>query len=288
MPRCRGHLELMAGSSTLILFVGHGTRVTAGATEFLQFCRLVEQRIWERVNAKMSLRFERAFLEIAEPDLASTLVRCCADCVERVLLVPLFLFEAGHMKHDIPEVIAAVRPHIGVTKLELLPAIGVDSAFVDVTVERLIETGYVAESSGAPNSVLLLGRGNTDDSAQDDFTAFAKLVQDRACISQLETGYLAGSGRDWRESLSFLVKSGAETICIQPYLWFHGWLTEQLSKWIADWRCEVSDSSPSSVNRLKILVGEPLGVHEALVASVAERILKALVHVNCPTSLVPE
>lgn len=194
------------------------------------------------------------------------------------------------MKHDIPEVIAAVRPHIGATKLELLPAIGVDSAFVDVTVERLIETGYVAESSGAPNSVLLLGRGNTDDSAQDDFAAFAKLVQNRACISQFETGYLAGSGRDWRESLSSLAKSGAETICIQPYLWFHGWLTEQLSKWIADWRCEVSDSSPSSVNRLKILVGEPLGVHEALVASVAERVLKALVHVNCPTgsSLVPE
>ncbi|KPV40768.1 sirohydrochlorin chelatase [Alicyclobacillus ferrooxydans] len=307
----RDNGKSVAVSTTLILFVGHGTRAAAGVSEFLQFCRLVEQQILEQLGSEVcthpkdrlnraSLRFECAFLEVCEPDLVTALIRGCTPDVSLVLVVPLFLFQAGHMKHDIPGLIQAAESQTGSVKIEVLPAIGVDPAFIEVAMTRLTEAGYVTKGEVESQAVLLLGRGNQDSSAQSDFDVLASRVRSQANVheSLFATGYLAGSGRDWRDALSSLVQTGVQAgarfVYIQPYLWFHGWLTEQLPKWVEDWRREAicdaslrdanqsagaseSGANEGAAKQLEIRIGEPLGVHQTLVSSVAERVLTVLV-----------
>lgn len=311
----------------VILLVGHGTRLPVGLNEFHTFCDEVERRVrWGYSNERLRqlrdgegclvrLTFDRAFLEIAVPNLLEALKRCGRDNPERILLVPMFLFDAGHMKVDIPAMIQQAAPALEDTEIRLLPSIGVDSGFAAVAVERLLGTlqrngnllraqtplrdlvltiPSIRESSVFPGAmregplfpddavILLLGRGNKDNEAQAEFERVADTIRELLRLNGLAcsllTGYLAGTGQSWKDVLAAVAHSGARTVYILPYLWFHGWLTDRLPIWASDWKSTFADFAD-----LEIVICDPLGVHPTLVHRVARRVVDALVEPSTPS-----
>ena len=87
--------------SETILLVGHGSRAADGNREIEQFAQLWRER-------QPAWRIELCFIEFAEVLLDAGLTKA-AQGSRRVIVVPLILNAAGHVKMEIPAHIAAAR-----------------------------------------------------------------------------------------------------------------------------------------------------------------------------------
>ena len=84
-----------------ILLVGHGSRHTPGNVEIDQFAAQ-----WAKKNPQW--RIETCFIEFAEMLLDQGLDIAANDS-EQVIVIPLILNAAGHVKMEIPHHIAKAR-----------------------------------------------------------------------------------------------------------------------------------------------------------------------------------
>lgn len=109
--------------SGLLLFA-HGARDPRWAEPF------------ERLIAKLRARrgdiaAELAYLEHMAPDLATAIGRLADRGVERITLVPLFMGRGGHLRRDLPQLVArACDAHPGVI-VRTTDAIGEVDALLD-------------------------------------------------------------------------------------------------------------------------------------------------------------
>jgi len=90
----------MNGNATsgIVLFA-HGARDPLWAEPF--------QRLIAKLNAKRAgVAAELAFLEHMQPDLTTAIERLAARGVERITLVPLFMGRGGHLRRDLPQIVA--------------------------------------------------------------------------------------------------------------------------------------------------------------------------------------
>ncbi len=76
-------------------------------------------------------RVEPAFLERMSPTLIEAIDDAVAAGSRRVVVAPVFWAPGGHLKHDVPELIAQARQrHAGVS-FEVWPALGECDAVLD-------------------------------------------------------------------------------------------------------------------------------------------------------------
>ena len=110
-------------TSGLILFA-HGARDPRWREPF--------ERLATKVHAaRPDIALSLAFLEIMQPDLATAtdaLVR--AGC-RTIRVVPVFLGQGGHVREDLPAVVAAVQQRHPDVPIELRTAIGEDDAVLE-------------------------------------------------------------------------------------------------------------------------------------------------------------
>mgnify|MGYP002377076030 CR=1 FL=1 len=71
-----------------------------------------------------TLRVELAFLEFIPPDLRNCAEALVADGVQRVLVVPMFIARGGHLKRDLPLLLAELRQQHPGTIFDLADAVG--------------------------------------------------------------------------------------------------------------------------------------------------------------------
>ena len=84
----------------MVLFA-HGSRDGRWAEPF--------RAIAERVRGERpELPLRLAFLELMEPDLASAVAALVQEGVRRVVVVPIFLGQGGHLRNDLPRLARAV------------------------------------------------------------------------------------------------------------------------------------------------------------------------------------
>jgi sirohydrochlorin cobaltochelatase len=75
-------------------------------------------------SALPGIRVESAFLERMTPTLIEAIDAATAAGSRRIVVAPVFWAPGGHLKHDVPELIAQARQrHAGVS-FEVWPALG--------------------------------------------------------------------------------------------------------------------------------------------------------------------
>ncbi len=93
--------------TALILFA-HGARDPEWANPL---CR-VQAAIRARLPATP---VELAFLEFMAPSLSECVARLVADGAGRIVVLPMFIARGGHLKRDLPEMLAVLRStHAGI------------------------------------------------------------------------------------------------------------------------------------------------------------------------------
>jgi sirohydrochlorin cobaltochelatase len=214
-----------------LLVIGHGTRRPRGVEEFLELVDRIRLRAADQVS-----RIEGGLIELARPTVSDGVAALLDETPApvgglrpptRIITVPLLLGTAGHIRSDIPALLAAEQDrHPGLT-FGLSPALGPHPILRDLLRER-VDTALVgAERPGT--SVVLVGRGTSDPKANADVAAVARLLWEGSDLDCVELSFVAVTGPSLPQSLERLRRVGARRIVVLPYLLFEGLLSEQIA-----------------------------------------------------------
>ena len=89
-------------NKTALILFAHGARVPEWASSVKRVRSAV------RVQAP-DLRIEQAFLEFMTPDLRDCAEMLVAEGVERIVVLPMFMAQGGHLKRDVPLLLEELR-----------------------------------------------------------------------------------------------------------------------------------------------------------------------------------
>ena len=104
-------------SDQAIILFAHGARDPEWAAPFAV--------IRDKLQAmRPDARIEIAFLEFMTPSLEQAVEQAVACGARNVVLVPLFMAQGGHLKHDLPLLVDRIRRQQPQLALRVLPAIG--------------------------------------------------------------------------------------------------------------------------------------------------------------------
>ncbi|NMH72184.1 sirohydrochlorin chelatase [Bacillus sp. RO2] len=234
-----------------ILYVGHGTRSKKGAEEAKEFLR----RVFARVDAPIQ---EISFLELTEPYIPEGFERCVAKGATEIIVVPVFLLTAGHIKEDIPEALEPLCLKYPEVSVELVPAFGVQARIVDAICE-LVRTAV--GKVDAEDSVLLVGRGSSDPVIHEAFAKIKTGLEEKLSVSRVSVCYLAATTPLFAEGVERISVEAAGRVLVVPYLLFAGLLLSEVER-------EVRKRRRS---KQEILLIEPLSRHEVIQDIVVER-----------------
>ncbi len=100
-----------------IVLFAHGSRDPQWAQPFRSIQRLVRAKV-------PAAAVELAFLENMEPPLQDAIATLVAAGHARIVVAPLFMAQGGHLRHDLPNMLGALRADYPGVAIDLLPAIG--------------------------------------------------------------------------------------------------------------------------------------------------------------------
>jgi len=207
-----------------LLLVGHGTRSTVGTQQFLELANHLARRI-------APTPLEPAFLEMQQPGIAAAVERLLARSIQRLIVMPLLLFAAGHAKRDIPLAVQSALNASGRGDLPWVQAahFGCHSTILDLSRQRLAESVKSREPvPGEETCLLLVGRGSPDESATAEMEEFARLREQQEGRLRTEVAFLAMARPLLGEKLELIAAAKLRRVIVQPHLLFDGDLADSL------------------------------------------------------------
>ncbi|MEO6920886.1 MAG: CbiX/SirB N-terminal domain-containing protein [Collimonas sp.] len=107
----------------LILFA-HGARDPLWAAPFEALQQLIQPQ-------RPETRVELAFLELMQPNLPDLLQQLVAEGIREVSVVPVFLGQGGHVRRDLPGLIAQVQQQHPQMSIKVAQAVGEQPLVLD-------------------------------------------------------------------------------------------------------------------------------------------------------------
>lgn len=238
-----------------ILYIGHGTRSRKGANEAKSFIN----RVMDGIDVPIQ---EISFLELTEPCIEEGFQRCVEKGATEIIVVPLFLLAAGHIKEDIPLALSSLKEIYPNVQVNVRNPFGVQEIILDAIAE-LVRTNIVDFTS--QDSLLIVGRGSSDPSIHDSFAFIAKGIQERLKAEHVSVCYLAATEPRFKEALELVTQEATERVIVIPYLLFSGLLINEVSKQI---------SQRQNLGQQIFQTG-PLSMHRSFEKIVIERALNS-------------
>ncbi|AMP01342.1 cbiX family protein [Collimonas arenae] len=119
-------------SQALVLF-GHGARDPAWAAPFESLRQLIQGQL-------PALQVRLAFLELMQPDLPQLLQQLATDGIAEVSVVPVFLGQGGHVRRDLPALIAQARQQYPQMTINVAQAVGEQPDVLNAIAQYCIST----------------------------------------------------------------------------------------------------------------------------------------------------
>lgn len=104
-------------SDQAIILFAHGARDAEWAAPF----QIIQKQLQQ---ARPQAQVELAFQDFMTPTLETAVAQSVARGARRVVLVPLFMAQGGHLKQDLPLLVGKLREQHPQLELQVMPAIG--------------------------------------------------------------------------------------------------------------------------------------------------------------------
>jgi sirohydrochlorin cobaltochelatase len=209
-----------------LLLIGHGSRHRAGNEEIEQFAATWRQR-------HPDWRIEACFIELADVLMTEGLDRAVAVTPpgRRVVVLPLILNAAGHVKDDIPQAIAAARlRHPGIDFV-CAPNLGLGRDIFTVVQRRLDELmRALAVPDPRTTGIVLLGRGSSDADANGEMARLARWVFEAREHDLVDIAFTGITHPRLELVVQRQVRLGMSQVLIQPVYLFTGVLIERIGE----------------------------------------------------------
>jgi sirohydrochlorin cobaltochelatase len=241
-----------------LIIVGHGSRELNANAEF-------EQLVISFQAAHPEFDISHAYIEIATPSLADSLSLMAARH-RQVVVAPLFLFGAGHLKNDVPLALAAARAqHPDVTFIATRE-LGVHPSLIELAFQRA--STFLPEQPNTKTAVVIVGRGASDPNANGDFCKLVRLFGEGRNFTWVQPGFIGITRPSAEEAIELIARSRPDRILVVPYFLFAGRLLTKLQDQVA--------AFSSRTPWIKTAVTPCLGCDEKVLAVLHERIQEAI------------
>lgn len=204
---------------TGVLIVGHGSRDPNANAEFesvVAACRA----------ARLDLDVVHGYVELARPSLSIAL-RDLAQRTNSVVVLPLFLFAAGHVKNDIPLALSQARQDFPGVRFTVVNALGVHPALVELAFERA-RTALEAAREPRKTAVVVVGRGASDPDANGDFCKVVRLLAEGRDLGWVMPCFIGVTRPLFEETIELVARARPERIVVVPYFLFGGRLITKI------------------------------------------------------------
>lgn len=213
--------------STALLVVGHGSRDASANVEF-------EALVGAYASAHPELEVSYAYVELAEPALLTAL-RDLARRAEHVVVLPLFLFAAGHVKNDLPLAIEQVRREFPSTRFTAARALGVHPILVEQAFER-VRSAIDQVQDARKTALIVVGRGSSDPDANADFCKVVRLLAEGRDFSWVLPSFIGITRPLFEDAIELVARARPDQVVVVPYFLFAGRLITKLESQVAAFR----------------------------------------------------
>jgi len=206
---------------TSILLVGHGSRFLPGNEEIIQFSNK-----WKTMNPDWKI--ETCFIEFADILLDRGLDNAALD-TQRVIVVPLILNAAGHVKMDIPQFIATARHRHPNVEFIYARHLGATESVFTILKRNLRKVLAQMDMPDPKTSgVVLLGRGSSDRVANGEIAKMARWMFEESDHEFVDIAFTGITYPRLETVVQRQVRLGMTQIAILPYYLFAGTLIERI------------------------------------------------------------
>jgi sirohydrochlorin cobaltochelatase len=210
----------MNNTDTLLL-VGHGSRNKAGNLEVEQFAAHWRERHPGR-------RIELCFIEFADVLLEAGL-NLAAHNSTRVIVTPLILNAAGHVKMEIPEAIEHARLRHPETGFIYARHLGACEEILAVLKRNQRKALAQMDYPDPHNTgVILLGRGSSDRVANGEVAKIARWLYEESEHAWVDIAFTGITHPRLESVVQRQVKLDMKQIVVLPYYLFTGTLIERI------------------------------------------------------------
>lgn len=205
--------------TTGLLIIGHGSRDPHANVEF-------ESLVAAYRATRPDIEVGHGYVELAQP-LLSTGLRDLAQRAESVVVLPLFLFAAGHVKNDIPLALSQARQEFPTVRFTVANALGVHPNLVELAFER-VRTALAGARESAKTAVVVVGRGSSDPDANGDFCKVVRLLAEGREIGWVVPCFIGVTRPLFEETVELVARARPERIVVAPYFLFGGRLISKI------------------------------------------------------------
>ncbi len=245
--------------STGLLIVGHGSRDHQANLEF-------ESVVVTYRATRPDLDVVHGYVELARPSLATAL-RELAQRVDSVIVLPLFLFAAGHVKNDIPLALSQAREDFPAVQFTVTNALGVHPNLIELAFLRA-QTALEDAAEAAKTAVVVVGRGASDPDANGDFCKVVRLLAEGRELGWVMPCFIGIVRPRLEETVELIARARPKQIVVIPYLLFGGRLIAKIREQV--------DLFQARYPWIKTELAPHLGSHDRLFSVMDERLSEAM------------
>ena len=210
-----------------ILLVGHGSREQSGNDEIQAFAQQWRAR-------QPGWRIEVCFIELSEITLSEGL-RCAAAGSLRVMVVPLILNAAGHVKMDIPQAVDAARLRFPEVQFLYAPHLSACDPILSIVKRRLkVAMQTLDMPDPTTTGVVLLGRGSSDRQANGEMAKMARWLMEETDHELVDLAFTGITYPRLEKAVQRQSLLGMTQVVVLPYYLFNGTLIERITKQVAN------------------------------------------------------
>ncbi len=243
-----------------ILLVGHGSRNKAGNREIETFVNT-----WQSKNPQWHI--ETCFIEFAEVLIAQGLDNA-AQGVERVIVVPLILNAAGHVKMEIPHFIDEARQRHPDVEFIYARHLGAADSILKI-LQRNLRKVLATISMPDPKStgVIILGRGSSDRVANGEVAKMGRWLFEETDHELVDIAFTGITYPRLETAVQRHVQLGMTQIAILPYYLFTGTLIERIKNQV--------ERLQTQYPQIAIAQGDYFGFEDEIYTLLNERVAEA-------------
>ncbi|MBF0177357.1 MAG: sirohydrochlorin chelatase [Magnetococcales bacterium] len=206
-----------------ILLIGHGSRAPEGNAEVVEFVRFWRQR-------HPASRIEVCFIEFDDVLLDAGLEQAARDA-DRVLVIPLILNAAGHVKLEIPGHLDAARQRFPQVTFRYARPLGAEDKILELLRLRLHATMVGMDMPDPLNTgVILLARGSSDMGANAEVARMARWLYETTQHEWIDYAFTSITDPRLERMVQRQVRLGAMQVVVLPYYLFTGRLIHRIKR----------------------------------------------------------
>jgi len=243
-----------------ILLVGHGSREKSGNDEIEQFANKWRKR-------RPDDRIEVCFIEFADVTLDAGMANAAKDS-KRVIIVPLILGAAGHVKMEIPHHIAHAREHHPDVEFIMAKHLGATDKVLKALKSELSKAMLALDAPDAKNTgVILLARGSSDKVANGEIAKIARWLFEETDHEMVDLAFTGITFPKVETVAQRQVACGMKQVIVLPYYLYTGVLIERIFRQVE----RLKQQYPT----VSFGLGKYIGFNQAIYELLDERVADA-------------